>query len=137
MKKIREEKGYTYGISSVLVSMKHAGYMVILSEVGKDVAKNAIEDIFFEINNLKTELVSKEELALVKNYMLGDLLRAFDGAFEISSAYRTIIDFDLDHNYLNDAIKTIHKITSEDIKEMANIYFDEKSFVKTIAGKYD
>lgn len=137
MKKIREEKGYTYGISSILVTMKHAGYIIILSEVGKDVAKYAIDDIFTEIKRLKTELVSDKELALVKNYMLGDLIRAFDGAFEISSTYRSLIDFDLDEKYLHKAIETIHSISPKEIKDMANLYLDEKSFVKTIAGKYD
>ena len=137
MKKIREEKGYTYGISSILVSMKHAGYLVILSEVGKDVAKLAIDEVINELKILKTELVSDDELSLVKNYMLGDLMRAFDGAFEISSAYRSLIDFDLDHNYLLDAIKTIKSITSEEIKSIVNKYLDDESLVKTIAGKYD
>jgi predicted Zn-dependent peptidase len=78
MKNIREDKGYTYGINSVLVSLKNAGYFVILSEVGADVAKKAIVDIQSEIKKLRKESISKEELDLVRNYLLGDLLRSFD-----------------------------------------------------------
>lgn len=137
MKKIREEKGYTYGINSMLVTMKNAGYFAILSEVGKDVAKSAIEDIKLEIKRLRTELVSIEELTLVKNYMLGDLLRAFDGPFEISSSYRSIIDFDLDSEYLNNAIKIIKSVTPEELNTMFNTYLHEDSLITTVAGKYN
>ena len=137
MKKIREEKGYTYGIGSVLITMKHAAYMAIMSEVGKDVTKDAIKDILHEIKILRTTLVTHDELNLVKNYMLGDLLRAFDGAFEISSAYRSIIDFGLDHHYLNQAIDTIKSISPEEIKQIATKYINEESLIQTIAGKYN
>lgn len=137
MKKIREEKGYTYGIGSALITMKHAAYLVILSEVGKDVTKHAIEDILNEIKILKTSLVNDQELQLVKNYMLGDLLRSFDGAFQISSSYRSLIDFGLDHTYLQQAIETIQTITAEEIKLIANRYIKEENIIKTVAGKYN
>ena len=137
MKKIREEKGYTYGIGSNIVTMKNAAFLIIVSEVGKDVTRNAIDDIMNEINILRNSYVSADEMALVKNYMLGSLLRAFDGAFEISSTYRSLIDFDLDENYLHEAIRTIKTISPEEIHQMANQYINEESLIKTVAGKYN
>ncbi len=137
MKTIREEKGYTYGISSVLVSLKHAGYLVILSEVGANVAKNAIADILIEIKKLRLEKVSQQELDLVKNYMFGDLLRSFDGPFEISASFKSIIDLGLDTNYYDKAIETIKTITPDEIILMANKYLQEDTLIKIIAGKYN
>lgn len=136
MKKIREEKGYTYGINSGLVSLKNACYFVILSEVKSDFTKNAISDILSEIKKLRTEYVSLDELRLVKNYMLGDLLRSFDGPFEISSNIRSLLDMDLDINYFNQSIKEIKGITPEEIKLIANKYLHEDTLIKTIAGNY-
>lgn len=137
MKTIREEKGYTYGISSVLVSLKHAGYLVILSEVGANVAKNAISDVITEIKKLRLEKVSQKELDLVKNYMLGDLLRSFDGPFEISASFINIIDLGLDTNYYDKAIEAIRTITPDEIILIANKYLHEETLIKTIAGKYN
>ncbi len=137
MKTIREEKGYTYGISSVLVSLKHAGYLVILSEVGANVAKNAIADVITEIKKLRLEKVSQQELDLVKNYMLGDLLRAFDGPFEISASFINIIDLGLDTNYYDKAIEAIRTIRPDEITLIANKYLHEETLIKTIAGKYN
>ncbi len=137
MKTIREEKGYTYGISSVLVSLKHAGYLVILSEVGANVAKNAITDVITEIKKLRDKPVSQKELDLVKNYMLGDLLRSFDGPFEISASFINIIDLGLDTNYYDKAIEAIRTITPNEIILIANKYLQEDTLIKTIAGKYN
>ena len=137
MKTIREKKGYTYGISSVLVSLKHAGYIVILSEVGANVAKNAISDILIEIKKLREKQVSQKELNLVKNYMLGDLLRSFDGPFEISASFINIIDLGLDINYYDKAIEAIRTITPNEIILIANKYLQEDTLIKTIAGKYN
>ncbi len=137
MKTIREEKGYTYGISSVLVSLKHAGYLVILSEVGANVAKNAITDVITEIKKLREEQVSQKELDLVKNYMLGDMLRSFDGPFEISASFINIMDLGLDTNYYDKAIEAIRTITPDEIILIANKYLQEDTLIKTIAGKYN
>lgn len=137
MKTIREKKGYTYGINSVLVSFKHAGYFVILSEVGANVAKVAIEDIEKEIKKLREVTISKDELELVKNYMLGDLLRSLNGAFEIASSFKSLIEHGLNLNYFNQQIEEIQKITPDEIRKIANKYLHEDTLVKTIAGKYN
>lgn len=137
MKSIREEKGYTYGINSILVPLKNATYLLILSEVGANVAKDAITDILAEIKKLREQEVSQEELSLVQNYMAGNLLRSFDGPFEISSAFKNIIDLDLDTDFYNEAVETLKTITSKEIIEIANKYFHEATLIKTIAGKYN
>ena len=137
MKNIREEKGYTYGIGSALISLQNAGLLIIVSEVGADYAKETLSEIFKEINRLKEEKISKEELTLVKNYMMGDFLRSFDGPFALSESYRSIIDFDLTPDFFNQGIKAIKTITPEEILQLANQYLVEENFVTTIAGKYE
>ncbi len=137
MKKIREHKGYTYGINSVLVSFKNTGYFVILSEVGANVTKVAIEDILAEVKKLREDAVSDEELQLVKNYMLGDLLRSIDGAFEIASSFKPVIELELDLNYYKKQIETIKSITPDEIIAIANTYLHEDTLARTIVGKYD
>lgn len=134
MKTIREEKGYTYGINSALVSLKNDSYFVILSEVRSDISKNAVADILNEIKKLRTQEVSINELEIVKNYMLGHLLRSFDGIFEISSNIRNLIDLNLDLDYYNRSIETIKNINTTDIIEITNKYLHEESLVQVIVG---
>ena len=62
MANIREDKGYTYGIGSTYSSYLKTGVFRIVSEVGADVADNAVEEIKTEINKLQQETIKKKEL---------------------------------------------------------------------------
>ena len=136
MKTIREEKGYTYGISSILVPLKEVCYFVILSEVNSEKTKQAVDDILTEVKKLRTTEVKSEELDLVKNYMLGYLLRSFDGIFKTALNFRELIDLNIDFQYYDRMIETIKNINSKDIIDIANKYLHEQSLIKTIVGKY-
>jgi predicted Zn-dependent peptidase len=135
MKNVREEKGYTYGIDSVLVSQLEAGYMVIISEVGADVCKLALAEIYKEINILKNELVTQEELETVKNVLLGEMLREFDGPFSLSSKLKTSLLYASDFAYYSNFIRALKAIQPEKLIELANTYFVESEFYEVVAGK--
>ena len=136
MKNIREDKGYTYGISAQLISLEKEGYISISSEVGADVCKKAIEEVYKEIDRLSQEPVSKAELSLVRNYILGNWLRMFDGPLAIANSYRVLIDNDLEEDYFEKGLKEMQNITPEQLYELANRYFMKDSFIETVAGIY-
>ncbi len=64
MKNIREEKGFTYGISSSLVPQKDGGYLVMGTDVKKEFTQQTLDEIFKEIKILQTELVGENELEI-------------------------------------------------------------------------
>ena len=136
MKNIREDKGYTYGISAQLISLEKEGYISISSEVGADVCKKAIKEVYKEIDRLSQEPVSKAELSLVRNYILGNWLRMFDGPLAIANSYRVLIDNDLEEDYFEKGLKEMQNITPEQLYERANRYFMKDSFIETVAGIY-
>jgi predicted Zn-dependent peptidase len=135
MKNIREEKGYTYGISAYLVSNEHAGYFVIGSEVGSEVCQKAMDEIFHEIRLLREKPVDKKELSLVKNYLLGSWLRMFDGPLATAETLRVLMDYDYDKTYWENSVETIRNITPEQLTGLAIRYFEENSFTAVVAGK--
>jgi predicted Zn-dependent peptidase len=135
MKTIREEKGYTYGINSLLVSLKHAGYLTIVSELGADVTQAAITDIYSEIEKLRNEPIPTEELSRVKNYMLGDMVRMFDGAFAQADSLISILENGLGYEYYEQMITDIKNITSEQLQALAQKYLDPSSFSQVVVGK--
>lgn len=135
MSNIREDKGYTYGIGSFIASLKNAGYFAIATEVGTDVCKNAIKEIYFEIKKIRNEPVPENELNLVKNYILGEMLRIFDGPFALAESFRSILEYNLDYSYFDKFINTVKNITSKELNTLANKYLDEDSMLEAIAGK--
>jgi predicted Zn-dependent peptidase len=135
MSNIREDKGYTYGIGSVLASFKHSGLFVIVSEVGADVCSAAIKEIYFELDKLCKEKVSEEELLLVKNYMLGEMIRLFDGPFALADAFKSLLEHNLDYDYYDRFIETIKNITPDDLQKLAKKYFKPDTMIEVVAGK--
>jgi len=135
MKNIREDKGYTYGIHSIAVTLQEAGYMVIVSEVGTDVCKEALKEIHLEIKKLREAPVSLEELQVAKNYMMGEVLRSFDGPFAISESVRTLAEYGLGYDYYDQMVSTIQNITPMELIDLANKYYTEGGMIEVVAGR--
>lgn len=135
MANIREDKGYTYGIGSGAASLKHAGYFFIATEVGADVCQNALTEIYKEIEVLRTDKVSDEELELVRNYMLGSLLGSLENIFSHADKFKNLYFSNLGYDYYSKYIHTVKNISAEKIQQIAQMYLDPTSFVEVVVGK--
>jgi zinc protease len=135
MANIREDKGYTYGIGSAVVSMRDAGYFFIATEVGADVCTAALTEIEKEISLLKSELVEAAELDLVRNYMLGSMLGSLENAFSHADKFKNVYFSNLDYGYYHDYIKIVKNISPDEIQQLAQTYLDFSSFSKVVVGR--
>ena len=135
MSNIREDKGYTYGIGSAIVSMKQEGYFFISTEVGSDVTTKALDEIYTEIDLLKTELVEADELEMVRNYMLGTFLKSIDGAFQLAERFKSIHLSELDYGYYNRYLDKIRSIGPDELQELARKYLDTSGFYELVVGR--
>ena len=135
MANIREDKGYTYGIGSAVVSLKDAGYFFIATEVGAEVCSSALDEIEKEIDILKTETVNEEELNLVRNYMLGSMLGSLENAFSHADKFKNVYFSGLDYSYYANYIHTVKTITPEQVTALANKYLNTDQFAKVVVGK--
>lgn len=135
MSNIREDKGYTYGIGSAIVSLEDSGYFFISTEVGADVSNAAKDEIYKEINQLMNEKVSEEELNLVKNYIAGTLLRSLDGPFALAEKFKAVHTFGFDMTYYNSMLEHIYSVTPEKIQQIAQKYLQPDSLTEVIVGK--
>jgi predicted Zn-dependent peptidase len=135
MNNIREDKGYTYGIGSGLASLVREGYFFISTEVGADVTKNALKEIYFEINRLREDLVSDDELELVKNYILGQFLRSVEGPFALADKFKAVWEFGLGYDYFDNYFKAVKTVTAAELRDVANKYLQEKDLIECVVGK--
>lgn len=135
MANIREDKGYTYGIGSGIASLQQAGYFFISTEVGVDVTEATLVEIEKEVNLLKSALIAEDELSLIKNYLMGSLLGSLENAFSHADKFKNIHFFGLGYEYYDTYIKTIKDITPQQLKDLANKYWDYDAFYKIVVGK--
>lgn len=135
MMNIREDKGYTYGIGSGLNAMINGVVFSVATEVGADVTKDAVNEIYKELRLLQDELISEEELQIVKNHMLGSILSASDGPFSIAQQFKAVNFQGRDLSFFDEFINSIKMITPDEIRKVAIKYLQIDSMVEAIAGK--
>lgn len=135
IKNIREDKGYTYGIFSAMVNLEETGYLAISTEVAAEYTDESIKEIFYEIERLRSEEIPQEELEMVKNVMIGEMLRVLDGPFGINDVAIENIQNETDNSYLSLMINRINEITASDLLSIAQQYLTTESFSTVIVGK--
>ena len=131
---IREEKGLTYNIYSSLDTFKHDGYFYVGSEASSENVNQVIEEINKEMNILKTELVTEQELLMLKNYLMGGFLSMLDGPFNAGEVAKSYLSDGLDFSLFEKLIKRVNQIQAEDLREVANKYLNAKDFDIVIVG---
>ena len=134
MGNIREDKGYTYGIGSMVVELQKSGYFLVATEVGAEHTEATLNEIKKEFERLQNELVSDEELSLVKSYMLGQLLKSADGAYAMMDLHLSVEPYDISLDYFNESIEKIKKCTPERIQELAKKYLNWNDMTIVSAG---
>lgn len=135
MSNIREDKGYTYGIGSRVVSLQDTGYLFIATEVGAEVCSRALDEIEKEIEVLKTTVIPDEELALVRSYMLGSLLGSLENAFSHADKFKNLYFSGMDYSYYDRYIQTVRTVSADELRKLAHVYLNIQDFTKVIAGR--
>lgn len=135
MQNIREEKGYTYGIGSTLVSYKEHTILTIGSNVSSEYYSDAIKECFVEIKKLREILVPEEELKRVKNYLIGDLQRQLDGPFNIADTFKAFLFHGLNFSDLDRIQKVLFDLNPENLRELASEHLQDKDFHIIAAGR--
>lgn len=134
MSNIREDKGYTYGIFSGLYLYNQAGSLNIMTEAGREVCEPAVTEIFREMKQLREKPVGAEELALVRNYMIGSILGDLDGSFKVIRRWKHLILSGLDEKYFYHTLETIRTVSAETLQELAGKYLVETDFYNLIVA---
>lgn len=132
MSNIREDKGYTYGIHSYVQDHIQQSAWLISTEAGKDVCQPTIEEVYKEMNRLREEPVSEQELQLVRNYMMGIILGDLDGPFHIIARWKNYILNGLDEKFFYRAIETIRTVSAEELQQIARKYLNQDEFYELV-----
>jgi predicted Zn-dependent peptidase len=135
MTNVREDKGYTYGINASIVTFPHEAYFNVMTEVGTEVCAEATTEIFAEIKRLIDEPVTINELEIVRNYLLGDMLRNFDGVFALSNSLKTLIESGLDYSHYQRYIEELRSIAPDKIQQLAATHLAIDDIYEVVSGK--
>lgn len=131
---IREVHGYSYGARSAFEGRRSGGVFYISADVRNEVTAAAIREILNELKRLRETLPSKDELKMVKNYLLGLFPIQLETPQQVASRIITMELYGLSPNYYRKYKESISKITSKDIQKMARKYIEPDKLSIVITG---
>ena len=135
MSNIREDKGYTYGISAGVVFYPDSGLLIVSTETDNEYVEPLIQEVYHEIDRLHLDPVSAEELTIVRYYMLGEMCRSYESPFSLSDAWIFIATSGLKDDYFARSLQAVNEITPAEIQDLAQRYLCKETLKEVIAGK--
>ncbi|MDE6139878.1 MAG: insulinase family protein [Alistipes sp.] len=134
MQNLRARNGYTYGVMAAMVNFDREGYLAIATQVASEHTDDALSEIYAEIERLRTEPMPEQELQLVKNMMIGEMLRILDGPFGIADVTIENILCGMGNDATTRAVERILATTPDDVLRLARMYLDRSDLIETVVG---
>ena len=131
---IREDKGLTYGIYSMLDTHMADGSLMISTDVDKSNVKQTIAEIKKELDRMCQEKVPEDELSLVRNYVSGMYINFFDGPLNSIKAIKTLALNNIPLDELKSLLDIYRSISAEEILDTAQQYFNRNDFWTVTVG---
>lgn len=132
---LREDKGYTYGAYSSLSPDELAGKFTAKASVRNVVTDSAVAEFIKELNLIRTEPVSSDELNSAKNYLSGSFARSLESPQTIASFALNIERYGLDKDYYRNYLKKVAAVKAEDVQAVAQKYVQpDKSYIMVVGN---
>lgn len=134
MTNIREEKGYTYGISAMLMGHWEGGVATIATQCDNTYAKAVIEEVKNEIEFIKKDNINDEELNRLKRYAMTQIAGTLDSPFSIMDYYENRRHVLTPDGYFQAMQQSLKKLTSQRIASLATKYLNIDELRISISG---
>ena len=134
--KMRNEMGICYYVYADNDTFTDHGVFSVSAGVDSNRVKEDITAILVELKKLKTELVDKEELNKVKQFLIGNLNLGLESSDSIASFYGYQEIMRKNIKKPEDIIKEIKAVTAEEIKFISERIFKNEILNLAIVGKF-
>ena len=131
---IREDKGYTYSPFSTLSSRPGDAYWAEVADVTTDVTGAALREILYEIDRLRSEPPSAEELEAIQNYMAGTFVLQNSSRGGIINQLNYVELHGLAEDHLRTYVERVHAVTPDDVRRIAADYLEPAEMVIVVVG---
>ena len=135
MSNIREEKGYTYGITAAMLGFREGSYIQVSTQAACEYTDAVITEIGNELERMKTCPPEGEELAILKQHAMTSLLTQFDNPYAVTDHFITRQTLHIPDDYISRQVEVINALDSALLAQMATQYFDADRLYISIATK--
>jgi predicted Zn-dependent peptidase len=134
---IRERQGLAYAIYSDLNPYRDTGCLSVYAGTSRESAEKVVQSVVSEFSKMKNELVPPEELRRAKDQLKGSLMLSLESSTaRMSNLARQEMYFDRFFG-MDELIEKIEQVSAEELKALAEEFFQTDSIAVTVLGNLD
>lgn len=131
---LREAHGYTYGAHSAFDWRRAASPFEISSAVQTDKCADAVREALSEVERMRTQAVTEEELSLAVSYLDGVFPIRFETTAAIASGLANVEIFRLHPSYFDTYRAHVRAVTADEVLRVAQTHLDPARLQVVIVG---
>lgn len=133
-KNIREDKGYTYSPGSAVTTFYRSAYWAEVADVTTAVTGASLKEIFYEIERLRAEPPTADELRGIQNYMAGTFTLSASSRGGVLSLLRQVNLHGLPADDFDTYVQRMYAVTPAEVQRIAQQYLDPAKMIIVIVG---
>lgn len=133
-RKLRDEMGVGYYVNAGNRASTDGGFFAVSAGVANDHLEEVLRAVLVELDKLKKELVSTEELSKVKEHLIGMMYLGLESSDDLAEYYGTQEILHREIRTPKEREKIIRAVTAEDLRSMAKRIFVDKNLNLALVG---
>jgi predicted Zn-dependent peptidase len=134
---IREDKGYTYGVGSVVLAQSFKNHFAASSSVRTAVTGPAIDEFLKEFEDIRNRLVPKDELDEAKRAIVAGYALGLENQGNILRQTMLRREYGLPDDYFDTYPAKVMAVTAEDVQRVARKYVPVENLQLIAVGEAD
>jgi zinc protease len=134
MDSIRNERGLAYSVYTYFSADKSHGTFQFVMQTKNDSAREAMRIAREEIERIRREPVSEQELNDAKDYLTGSFPLRLDTNRKVANFLAQVEFFQLGLDYPERYVDFIRKVTRDDVFRVAGRYLQPKKLITVVVG---
>jgi len=131
---LREKHAYTYGASSGFDWRRGAGPFVVSTAVERDVTALAASEVLKEMDAIRTEMVSADELELASSYLAGVFPIRYETTDAVARALVAMVVYELPPDYFDRYRDLVRAVGREDVLAAARTHLHPETLQLVVVG---
>ena len=131
---LREAHGYTYGAFSSFDWRRQSGPFEVSTAVRSDVTDASAREILFEIERMRQEPISRDELTLATSYLDGVFPIRFETTAAIASALANLVIYGLPDDFYDKYREHVRGVTEQKVLEAARTHLHADALQMVVVG---
>jgi zinc protease len=118
-RRLREELGYTYGARCAFDPRRASGPFTATAAVQTEVTADAIRELLGQLERMRSEAPSEDELAEVRDFLVGVFPLRFESTAGIAAAIEPLAVYGLPEDYWQTYRSNVESVSTADVATVA------------------